>query len=79
MNSDDARKPKDSESRVSEKEDKKAAGEQPEAPVNKVNNPDGPAKKKPFLEMLKKVGFSVWITVMAIGGILAFLTSLLLL
>ncbi len=34
---------------------------------------------KSFLEGLKKVGFSVWIAVMVIGGILAFLTSLLLL
>lgn len=38
-----------------------------------------PSKEKPFLKMLKKVGFSIWITVMIIGGALAFFTSLLLL
>ena len=40
-----------------------------------------PIKKKEnrHVTTLKKVGFSVWVTVMAIGGVLAFLTSLLLL
>lgn len=39
----------------------------------------GEKEKKSFLEVLKKVGFSVWLTIMVIGGVLAFLTSLLLL
>ena len=34
---------------------------------------------KPYLRYLKKIGFSIWLSVMIIGGILAFITSLLLL
>ena len=40
-------------------------------PPNKIPNP--------IISRLKKVGFSVWLTVMIIGGVLAFLTALLLL
>ena len=34
---------------------------------------------RPYLAYLKKVGFSIWLSVMIIGGILAFVTSLVLL
>lgn len=40
-------------------------------PPNKIPNP--------IIARLKKIGFSVWFTVMMIGGVLAFLTALLLL
>ena len=55
--------------------------EQPDAPIPEAGNATNSEEKnnKSFLEGLKKVGFSVWIAVMVIGGILAFLTSLLLL
>lgn len=38
-----------------------------------------PKEKSSFREFLGRIGYSVWITVMVIGGILAFLASLLLL
>lgn len=52
-----------------------------DAPFPKEEGTDSSKKesKKSFLDILKKVGFSVWLTVMVIGGVLAFLTSLLLL
>lgn len=60
----------------------------PKQPVSKAKPVEGksaaeniPLKKKEnrHVTTLKKIGFSVWVTVMAIGGVLAFLTSLLLL
>ncbi|SDL54162.1 hypothetical protein SAMN04488034_10595 [Salinimicrobium catena] len=51
----------------------------PPFPTEENAASSGDKNKKSFLEGLKKVGFSVWIAVMVIGGILAFLTSLLLL
>ncbi|MFD2516671.1 hypothetical protein [Salinimicrobium flavum] len=52
---------------------KEANREQSGKPIG--NEPE----KKSFLQVVKKVGFSVWVAVMVIGGVLAFLTSLLLL
>lgn len=37
---------------------------------------DTPREKKSFMDVLKKVGFSVWLGIMIVGGILAFITSL---
>ena len=52
-----------------------------DAPFPKEGGDESAGKKdkKSFLDIIKKVGFSVWLAVMVIGGILAFLTSLLLL
>lgn len=63
------------------KTENSSSPENSEAPFPKEGSADtsGKKEKKSFLEMLKKVGFSVWLAVMVIGGILAFLTSLLLL
>lgn len=42
---------------------------------------DIPPKKipNPYLAYLKKIGFTIWLSVMVIGGVLAFITSLVLL
>lgn len=46
----------------------------------RVDDPTMPERgDKGFLASLKKIGFSVWLTVMIIGGALAFLTALFLL
>ncbi len=79
MKSDDPKIPEDNETMFPGKQDRKKPDDQQVEPGQKETAGKQPAKEKPFLKMLKKVGFSVWITVMAIGGILAFLTSLLLL
>ncbi|HEY9184732.1 MAG TPA: hypothetical protein VIM94_05365 [Salegentibacter sp.] len=48
--------------------------------THKEENKDEESKKESsFREFVGRIGYSVWITVMVIGGILAFLASLLLL
>lgn len=43
----------------------------------KGNNDNAPKKRSnKFLSGLKKVGFKVWLALMIIGGVLAFITAL---
>ena len=46
---------------------------------NASGDDTAPVNKRPFLKMAKKVGFSIWMIVMLIGGALAFIVSLFLL
>ncbi len=45
----------------------------------KLNKQEDKPDKGPVAEFFSKIGYSVWITVMIIGGVIAFVVSLFLL
>ena len=47
----------------------------PQTP-NKENKREESKERSSFREFVGRIGYSVWITVMVIGGLLAFLASL---